>query len=68
MAIRIEGYLVRDHLDARQEFEQFMIPRIQSGEVQLDETITNGFEHVVDAFIGMLGGAYTGKALVRLGP
>jgi hypothetical protein len=65
-SLRIEGFLVRDHLDARDEFERFMIPRILSGEVPLDETITDGFERVIDAFIGMLGGENTGKALVRL--
>jgi NADPH-dependent curcumin reductase CurA len=65
-SLRIEGYLVRDHLDARQEFEQFMVPLIQSGEVQPDESITDGFEHVADAFIAMLNGANTGKALIRL--
>jgi NADPH-dependent curcumin reductase CurA len=67
-SLRIEGFLVRDHMDACQEFERFMIPRIQSGEIPLDETVTNGFEHVIDAFTGMLGGQNTGKALVRLEP
>jgi NADPH-dependent curcumin reductase CurA len=67
-SLRVEGFLVRDHMDARQELERFMIPKIQSGEVQLDETITNGFEHMADAFIGMLGGENCGKAVVRLGP
>jgi hypothetical protein len=67
-SLRIEGFLVRDHTDAREELEQFITPRIQSGEIPLDETVTDGFEHVVDAFTGMLRGANTGKALVRLDP
>jgi NADPH-dependent curcumin reductase CurA len=65
-SLRIEGFLVRDHTDAREEFERFITPRVQSGEIPLDETVTDGFEHVVDAFTGMLRGANTGKALVRL--
>lgn len=67
-SLRIEGFLVRNHLDAREEFEQFAIPLIKSGAIPLDETITDGFERMVDAFTGMLRGENTGKALVRLEP
>ncbi|GAA2840928.1 hypothetical protein GCM10010505_74830 [Kitasatospora aburaviensis] len=30
------------------------------------ETVVRGFEHVVDAFLGMLRGANTGKMIVQL--
>ncbi len=30
--------------------------------------MTEGFERTVDAFLGMLRGENTGKAVVRLGP
>lgn len=65
-SLRIEGFLVRDHTDAREEFEALLVPRIQSGEVEVDETVTEGIEHTVDAFLGMLRGENIGKAVVKL--
>jgi NADPH-dependent curcumin reductase CurA len=65
-SLRMEGFLVRNHLDAREEFEALLIPRIQAGDVQVDETVTEGIEHAVDAFLGMLRGENIGKAVVRL--
>ena len=63
-ALRLEGFLVRDHLDAREEFEDFLVPHILSGAVPVDETVVHGFAHTVDAFLSMLGGANTGKMVV----
>jgi NADPH-dependent curcumin reductase CurA len=65
-SLRVEGFLVRNHLDAREEFEARLIPRIQAGDVLIDETVTEGIEHTVDAFLGMLRGENIGKAIVRL--
>jgi hypothetical protein len=63
-ALRLEGFLVRDHLDAREEFESFLIPHIISGAVPVDETIVHGFGNTVDAFVAMLGGGNVGKMVV----
>jgi NADPH-dependent curcumin reductase CurA len=65
-SLRIEGFLVRNHRDVREEFEDFLIPHILSGQVLVDETVVDGFENLVGAFLGMLRGANTGKMLVRL--
>nr|WP_042197969.1 NADP-dependent oxidoreductase [Kibdelosporangium sp. MJ126-NF4]CEL23035.1 Putative oxidoreductase YncB [Kibdelosporangium sp. MJ126-NF4]CTQ90174.1 Putative oxidoreductase YncB [Kibdelosporangium sp. MJ126-NF4] len=67
-SLRIEGFLVRDYRNVREEFEQFMVPYVRSGQVGVAETVTDGFENVVDAFIGMLRGENVGKALVRVSP
>ncbi len=64
--LRIEGFLVRDHQDARAEFEALLSPRLQAGDVTVDETVTEGIEHTVDAFLGMLRGENIGKAVVKL--
>lgn len=66
-ALRLEGFLVRDHLDARESLEELLVPRIVSGEVPLDETVVHGFENMVDAFLSMLRGGNTGKMIVALG-
>ncbi|MFI8457337.1 NADP-dependent oxidoreductase [Kitasatospora sp. NPDC085464] len=65
-SLRLEGFLVRNHLDARPELYDFLVPHLRSGAVVPDETVVDGFEHVVDAFLGMLRGANTGKMLVRI--
>ncbi|MEZ0108297.1 NADPH-dependent curcumin reductase CurA [Catenulispora sp. EB89] len=65
-ALRLEGFLVRDHLDAREEFEDFLIPHIASGAVPVDETVVHGFGRTVEAFISMLGGGNVGKMVVTL--
>jgi NADPH-dependent curcumin reductase CurA len=65
-SLRVQGFMVRHHLDAREEMESRLVPLLQRGEIVSDETIVNGFEHTVSAFLGMLRGENTGKMLVRL--
>lgn len=65
-SLRLEGFLVRQHLDARPELYEFLVPHLRSGAVVADETIVDGFGNVVEAFLGMLRGANTGKMIVRL--
>ncbi len=67
-SIRLEGFLVRDHTDTREEFEQFLIPHVRSGRTTVDQTVADGFDTIVDAFLGMLRGENTGKTLVRATP
>ncbi|WP_461006711.1 NADP-dependent oxidoreductase [Streptomyces capparidis] len=67
-SIRMEGFLVRNHSDAQEELYAFAVPHLRSGRLALDETVTDGFEHIVDAFLGMLRGENTGKTIVRSGP
>ncbi|WP_409496512.1 NADP-dependent oxidoreductase [Amycolatopsis sp. cmx-11-12] len=65
-SLRLEGFLVRDHRHRQGELEEFLVPHLQSGEVKVDETIVGGFDHVVDAFIGMLCGENMGKMIVQV--
>jgi NADPH-dependent curcumin reductase CurA len=67
-ALRLEGFLVRDHLDARSEFEDFLVPHVRSGRVPVDETVVEGFDRTVEAFLSMLRGGNTGKMIVILEP
>ncbi|MFJ8669261.1 NADP-dependent oxidoreductase [Streptomyces sp. NPDC093600] len=63
-SLRLEGFLVRDHRDAQRELYDFAVPHLRSGRLPLDVTVVEGFEHIVDAFLGMLRGENTGKMLV----
>lgn len=63
-SLRLEGVLVANYTHLQQEFEDFLVPHLQSGRVAPDATVVEGFEHIVDAFLGMLRGENTGKMLV----
>ncbi|MET9654392.1 NADP-dependent oxidoreductase [Streptomyces sp. NPDC006460] len=63
-SIRLEGFLVRNHMDAQAELYDFAVPHLRSGRLPLDVTVTEGFDRIVDAFLGMLRGENVGKALV----
>jgi NADPH-dependent curcumin reductase CurA len=64
-SLRIEGFLVRNHLDTQEELYEFAVPHLRSGRLALDETVVDGFERIVEAFLSMLHGGNTGKIIVR---
>jgi NADPH-dependent curcumin reductase CurA len=49
----------------QEELYEFAVPHLRSGRLALDETVVDGFERIVDAFLGMLRGRNTGKIIVR---
>lgn len=65
-SVRLEGFLVRNHRDRQDELEQLLVPALASGTVTDRHTVTEGFDRIVDAFLGMLAGGNTGKATVRV--
>ncbi|OQR63645.1 NADP-dependent oxidoreductase [Streptomyces maremycinicus] len=67
-SLRMEGFLVRDHQDVQEELYAFAVPHLLSGALALDETVVDGFERIVEAFLLMLRGGNTGKILVRRSP
>ncbi|MFD9460704.1 NADP-dependent oxidoreductase [Streptomyces sp. NPDC060027] len=64
-SLRMEGFLVSNYLDLQEELYDFAVPHLQSGRLALDETVVDGFEGIVHAFLGMLRGENTGKIIVR---
>ena len=64
--VTIRGFIVRDHEDMRPEFEDTVAGWLRSGDVDSAQTVTDGIDHAVEAFLGMLRGGNVGKALVRL--
>ncbi|UYP20825.1 NADP-dependent oxidoreductase [Rhodococcus sp. Z13] len=66
---RMEGFLLADHLDAREEFEDEMATLVREGHIRPVHTeFPGGISGAWDAFVGMLDGTATGKALVPLDP
>ncbi|MFD7663638.1 zinc-binding dehydrogenase [Streptomyces sp. NPDC059788] len=66
-SLRLEGVLVRNHRDAQGELEDFLVPHLQAGRVVDAQTVVQGFDGVVDAFLCMLGGSNVGKMVVQVG-
>jgi hypothetical protein len=64
--IRINGFIVSDHGEMRDEFLSEMIPWIQQGKIKSRETVVDGLENAVDAFLGLFSGENFGKMVVKI--
>ncbi|MFE1099822.1 NADP-dependent oxidoreductase [Nocardiopsis alba] len=64
--IRLQGFLVGDHGDLAGEYRERAASWLAEGGLYAEETVVDGIDHAVDAFLGMMRGANTGKMLVRL--
>ncbi len=65
--LTIRGFLVADHVHLRGEFGERMAAWLADGDVTVRETVVDGLEGAVDAFLGLFEGDNIGKMLVRLG-
>ncbi|WP_134655021.1 NADP-dependent oxidoreductase [Streptomyces sp. H23] len=63
---RIEGFLVGDHYDLQPQFVEEVGPWVRSGELKYRETVVEGIENNLEAFLGVLRGDNTGKMIVKL--
>ena len=64
--LRLQGFIVSDHDDLRDEWVALATGWIADGSLRTPQTVYEGISSAMDAFIGMLSGANTGKTLVRL--
>lgn len=64
--IRMQGFIVRDHMDLQEKFHGEMIPWIKEGRIHWEETITEGLESAPEAFISLFKGDKLGKAIVKV--
>jgi NADPH-dependent curcumin reductase CurA len=65
--LTIRGFLVGDHLHLTGEFAERMGAWLTDGDVTVRETVANGLDSAVDAFLGLFEGDNIGKMLVQLG-
>ncbi|MFP5372246.1 MAG: NADP-dependent oxidoreductase [Actinomycetes bacterium] len=64
--LTLRGFLVFDHDDLRPEFEATVPQWVTSGRLVVRETVREGLEDAVPAFLDLLRGGNTGKMVVRL--
>lgn len=65
--IKIQGFIVSDHMDRAPEFYADMGAWLAEGKVVSEETVMEGIERAPDAFVGLFTGENVGKMLVKLG-
>ncbi len=65
--LKMQGFIVSDHLDQMKPFTKEMSGWIAEGKVVQRETVAEGIENAPKAFIGMLKGDKVGKQLVKVG-
>ena len=64
--VKMQGFIVSDHMDLKTEFMAEMSGWLATGKVKYREDITQGIENAPSAFIGMLKGKNFGKQIVRI--
>ncbi|XP_046982393.1 prostaglandin reductase 1-like [Schistocerca americana] len=64
--LKMEGFLVNRWLDRWDEGIKQNMQWIKEGKLKYKETVTEGFENMPKAFIGMLKGENLGKAVVKV--
>ena len=64
--LRMQGFIVSDHLDRRTDFVRDVAGWIADGKVAYRETIVSGLENAPEAFMGLFRGENTGKMVVQI--
>jgi NADPH:quinone reductase len=62
----MKGFVVNDYSDRFKEGATQLGQWLSEGKLQYEETITEGFENVTDAFLGLFEGKNLGKQLVKV--
>jgi NADPH-dependent curcumin reductase CurA len=64
--LNLRGYIVSDYTDQQAEFSTKVGGWLAEGLLHAPEHIVDGLDNAPEAFMGMLGGANLGKAIVRI--
>ena len=62
----MKGFTVSDYASRFQEGTEALAGWLQEGKLQYEETVTDGFDQTIDAFLDLFVGANLGKALVKV--
>lgn len=65
--LNLRGFIVSDHQQLAGAYAERAAGWLREGSLRAEETVVDGIDNAVEAFLGLLRGANTGKMLVRLG-
>jgi NADPH-dependent curcumin reductase CurA len=66
--LTMKGLIVTDSLDRQGEFEREVGGYFQANKLKNEETVVQGIDQAVSAFLGLFAGKNTGKMVVELAP
>jgi NADPH-dependent curcumin reductase CurA len=66
--VLMQGFIISDHLTRYPEFVAEVGGWLKAGRITYQETVVEGIDRAVTAFLGLFAGDNTGKMVVRLGP
>ncbi|WP_294120624.1 NADP-dependent oxidoreductase [Sphingomonas sp.] len=66
MRLRLKGFIYTDYLGQLGDFYRDMGGWLATGQVKSRDTVVEGLDHTLDAFLGLFTGANTGKMLLKL--
>jgi NADPH-dependent curcumin reductase CurA len=64
--LTMKGLIVSDSLDRQSEFEEEVGSYFEAGKLKSKETVVQGIDQAVDAFLGLFEGKNVGKMVVKL--
>jgi len=62
----MKGFTLGDYSSRLQEGNTALAAWLNEGKLKYEETITEGFDHIIDAFLDLFTGANIGKSLVKV--
>jgi NADPH-dependent curcumin reductase CurA len=65
--LKLQGFTIVNYMQHLDAFTAEVAPLVASGDFVWDETVVDGIENALDAFLGLMRGTNTGKMLVRPG-
>jgi len=63
---RVEGFIVSDYVVRFREATERLAQWVAQGDLQYEETVTEGLENAPDAFLGLFEGVNIGKQVVKV--
>ena len=64
--LTLQGFTVNNYMGYFKEFAEKVGPWVASGELVFDETVVEGIDNSVDAFLDLMKGVNVGKMLVKI--